>query len=354
MTYRAMAMALAAALAAALSVSGAWAAPRFVAATDPNIARMGRLAETPEGALRFAYPGVRLSFAFTGTTLSVDAASSGAHSYLEAVIDGGPPQRIKVGNARASHALIDAAAPGMHTVEIMHRSETWHGVVTLAGFSIDGDLAAPPQLPARRMLVLGDSVTCAEGAGQRVGKKDSSWTDPRNSYGMLAAQALDAQVHLVCHGGRGLVRSWNGRLDEHNLPDFYELAIADAGNPVPWDHSRYQPDLILSAIGTNDFSSGIPAREAYVAAYVKLVQTLLRNHPQARVVLTEGAILNGEKKAALRAYIAATVRQVGDRRVHALRSAHHPGDQQDSHPTGPQHAAMARELAPQLSKLMGW
>lgn len=351
MSYRAMTVA---ALAAALHHSSAGAAPHFVAATDAHIAHMGRLAETPEGAVRFAYPGVRLSFGFTGTALSVDASSSGAHSYLEAVIDGGLPQRIKVGSAKATYALLEAAAPGRHTVEIMHRSETWHGVVTLTGFHVDGELMAAPTQAQRRMLVLGDSVTCAEGAGQRVGKKDSSWTDPRHSYGMLAAQALDAQVHLVCHGGRGLVRSWNGRLDEHNLADFYELAIADAAQPVRWDHSRYQPDLIVSAIGTNDFSSGIPAREAYVAAYVKLVRTLLRNHPQAQVVLTEGAILHGENKALLGAYIAETVRRLDDRRVHALGSEHHAGDPQDAHPTGAQHAAMARELAPQLRKLMGW
>jgi lysophospholipase L1-like esterase len=236
----------------------------------------------------------------------------------------------------------------------MHRSESWHGVVTLAGFSTDGELKAAPALPPRRMLVLGDSVTCAEGAGQRVGKKDSSWTDPRHSYAMLAAQALGAQVHLVCYGGRGLVRSWNGRTDQLNLPDFYELAIADAAAPVRWDHGRYQPDLIVSAIGTNDFSGGIPAREAYVAAYVKLVQTLLRNHPQARVVLTEGAILSGSKKAALRAYIAETVRRLDDSRVSALKSQHHPGDKRDAHPTRPQHAAMARALAPQLRRLMAW
>ena len=69
------------------------------------------------------------------------------------------------------------------------------------------------------------------------------------------------------------------------------------------------------AIGTNDFTQGIPERAAFVAAYESFVRTLLRDHPRSRIVLTEGAILNGEKKVALTTYIAQTVGLVGDARV---------------------------------------
>jgi lysophospholipase L1-like esterase len=329
-------------------------ANRQVPAADPRIVRMGRTVETPEGMLRFAYPGVRLSFTFSGTSLSFDAWSSGSQSYLEAVLDGGAPVRIKIGRERQRHALIEADRPGQHTIEIMHRAETWHGVVTLAGFQSDGVLGAGAPLPQRRMLVLGDSVTCAEGVDRGSGTKDSAWTDPRRSYGMLAAAALQAQVHLVCYGGRGLVRSWDKRTDEYNLPDFYELAIADADQPMRWDHRQYQPDLIVSAIGTNDFSPGVPEREPYVATYVRFVRTLLRNHPRARIVLTEGAILNGPAKDSMRAYLAETVQRVGDPRVTTVPSTHYPGDASDAHPTGPQHAEMAREWVPRLKQLMAW
>ncbi|MFP5389966.1 MAG: GDSL-type esterase/lipase family protein, partial [Gammaproteobacteria bacterium] len=174
------------------------------------------------------------------------------------------------------------------------------------------------------------------------------------SYGMLLGEALQAQVHLVCHGGRGLVRSWNKRTDEFKLPDFYELAIADAAQPVRWEHARYQPDLIVSAIGTNDFNPGVPDGEAYVRAYVKFVQTLLNNHPQAQIVLTEGAILKAGKKAALQVYLLETIKRVNDPGVHLVSASHQPGDARDGHPTGAQHAAMARELAPQLRRVMGW
>ena len=340
-------------LAALMASTFAWGAA-LTPAQDKHIARMGRVAALPDGGVRIAYPGVTLSLTFTGTSLSVDAWSSGAGSYLEAVVDGGAPRRIKIGSERASYPILEHGARGKHTVELMHRSETWHGVVTLAGITADGPLGAPPALPKRRMLVLGDSVSCSEGVGERTGKKDSTWWDPRHSYGMLAARALHAQVQLVCHGGRGLVRSWNGRTDEHNLPDFYQLAVADPKQPLPWNQRDYDPQLIVSAIGTNDFNQGIPERDAYVSAYVHFVRTLLADHPRAQVVLTEGAILNGDKKAALQAYLRETRERVGDKRVHVVPSIHHPGTQEDAHPTGPEHAQMAQELVPQLARIMHW
>jgi lysophospholipase L1-like esterase len=341
-----------AALAGLLAACPVYAAS--VAASDGRIARMGRTAEMPDGALRFAYPGVRLSLAFTGRTLSFEASSSGTLSNLEAVVDGGPPRLIRLSRERGRYTLVDAEKAGRHTVELMQRSETWQGVVTLVGFDTDGALEPAPPLPARKMLVLGDSVTCAAGVDRSADRKDPAWTDPRHSYAMLAAQSLGAQVHLVCYGGRGLVRSWNKRTDELNLPDLYEPAIADGSDPVRWDHMRYQPDLIVVAIGTNDFNSGAPERTAYVAAYASLVRTLLRNHPHARIVLTEGAILNGEAKRTMQAYLAETVERVADGRVRVIASAHHTGDASDAHPTGPQHAEMARELVSQVRPLMGW
>lgn len=105
---------------------------------------------------------------------------------------------------------------------------------------------------------------------------------------------------------------------------------------------------------SNDFTPGVPERGSYVAAYAAFVRTLLRNHPHAQVVLTEGATLDGENKETMKSYIAGTIARVRDARVHAVASTHYPGDAADAHPTGAQHARMAGELAPQLRRVMGW
>lgn len=343
-----------AALAAFFCFSNVAVGAEMVTAGDARVARMGRTVDVEGGAVRFAYPGVSFFVRFDGTSLALDAASTGDKSWLDVVVDG-TVRTIHLAPAGGRYILADGLAPGTHTAQVLHRSETWHGTVTLGTFATDGHFAAPPALPTRRLMFLGDSVTCGEALERTPpGPKQVLWWNPRVSYGMLAGAALGAQVHLVCHGGRGLVRSWNGRTDEFNLGRLYELAIADPARPEGWDQKRYAPDLIVSAIGTNDFNQGIPEREAYVREYVRLVRTLRRDHPQARIVLTEGAILDGEKKAALRAYVNETVRQVGDARVGSVMSRHYPGDSADAHPTREQHASMAADLVPQLRALMGW
>jgi lysophospholipase L1-like esterase len=342
------------ALAAALCGPAQLVVAAPISAADSHIARMGRTDINADGVVRFGYPGVSFYLNFHGTRLSVDAEASGDNSYLDVIVDG-VARKVRLVAGKQTVVLVDGSAAGEHAVEIVNRSETWHGTAALVRFDTDGTWGKPAALPKRRMLILGDSITCGEAIDRVPGaKKEPSWWNARSSYGMIMAHDLRAQVQLVCYGGRGLVRSWDGKTDDLNLPDFYRLAIADKDRPVVWDQRGYRPDVILSAIGTNDFNPGIPERERYVGAYVRFVQTLLKDHPQAHIVLTEGALLTGEKKRELVEYIAETVRRVGDKRVHAITSRAYPGDADDGHPTREQTVGIAGDLMPQVRALMGW
>ena len=325
-----------------------------ISAADPHIVRMGRTDVGDDGAVRFGYPGVSFYLNFEGTRLSVDAEASGKNTYLDVIVDG-VARKVRLAGGKQSLTLVEGAAAGRHSVEIVNRSETWHGTAALLRFDTDGTWGTPAALPARKMLILGDSITCGEAIDRIPGaKKEPSWWNPRASYGMIMARELRAQVQLVCYGGRGLVRSWDNKTDDLNLPDYYRLAIADKDKPVEWDQRGYRPDVIISAIGTNDFNPGIPDREQYVGTYVRFVRTLLKDHPQAQIMLTEGALLTGEKKRELVAYIAETVKRVGDKRVHAISSQAYPGDADDGHPTREQNVGIANDLLPQVRALMRW
>lgn len=327
-----------------------------IPAADPKIATMGRTHINDDDSLLFGFPGVSIKTEVVGKSLTADLQSSTGNSWIDVIVDGGAPTAINISNQLQTIELFNFAEDAKHSVEIIHRTENWQGQVALKQFKLNGEkvLPAPPS-PKRKILVLGDSVTCGEAIDRVAGQeKNSRWWNARESYGMLTAKALNAQVNLVCWGGRGLVRSWNGKTDDANLTDFYEFAVGDNDPTMQWDHTQYQPDLIVSAIGTNDFSQGIPARETYVTAYVKLINKLLTNHPQAHVALTEGAILNGDKKVALIDYIREAISRVNDSRAHQITSVYYPGDDGDAHPTKDQHSAMAKDLAPQLKALMDW
>ena len=338
----------------ALCAAGA-AAEQTIAASDGHVTRMGRTVAADDGTVRFGYPGVTLALAVDGTRLAVDAAG-GTRSLFDVIVDGKPAGTLRLAPEMKRYDVFKDAKPGPHRVELVHRGETWLGVPSIARFTADGTFLAAPALPKRRLLVLGDSVTCGAIMERAADEKDMpEWSNPRLSYGMLAARALDAKVQLVCYGGRGLVRSWNNRTDEFQLPAFYDLAIADAAHPVKWNQADYDPDLILIAIGTNDFNPGIPERAAYVDTYAALLRRVLRDHPHAQIALTEGVLLNGDKKAALIGYLKEAMARVDNARVHLLAPvAYQPGDAVNGHPTTAQHAAMAAEILPQLRRIAGW
>jgi lysophospholipase L1-like esterase len=327
-----------------------------IPASDSHITIMGRTHINADKSILLGYPGVSFFLEAEGTQLSVDIKSNNGNSWIDVIVDEQPAKAIKIGNQLQKVELFSFAKSGKHKVRLTHRSENWHGNITVTAFTLKGKRFSPaPKLPKRKILVLGDSVTCGEAIDRVAGEaKHTGWWNARESYGLLTANALNAQVHLVCWGGRGLIRSWNGKTDEQNLPDFYEYAVGDSDKNLQWDHTEYQPDLIVSAIGTNDFSSGTPDRETYITTYVNFIQKLRGIHPQADIILIEGSILNGENKTALVDYLAETVKRVKDPKVHQGKSSYHPGDASDAHPTKEQHALMAKELTEQIKKLMRW
>jgi lysophospholipase L1-like esterase len=325
-----------------------------IPAADSHVTVMGRTHINPDQSLTIGFPGVSFFLEAEGSQLTLELKSSYGNSWIDVIVDDQPAKNFKIGTDMQSIEIFSFPQSAKHKVRITHRSENWHGQITLTKFVLNGkQFLSSPELPKRKLMILGDSVTCGEAIDRVAGEqKHTGWWNARESYGLLTADAVNAQVHLVCWGGRGLIRSWNGKTDEANLPDFYEFATGDAN--VKWDHTQYQPALIVIAIGTNDFSPGIPDRETYVSAYVKLINKLLINHPQSQILMIEGSILSGDKKTALTDYIAETIKRVNSPRIHKGNSSYHPGDASDGHPTKEQHALMAKELTEQVKGLMSW
>jgi lysophospholipase L1-like esterase len=355
----------------ALLASGAAAcsANRLVPPSDPRIAVMGRVDRSDPSRLRFGYPGVTLRLAFEGPSLAARFTGTTAASRLAVIVDGGAPRVIRLPRGDSEVALADGLAPGPHTIEIVHRTETWQGMVAVRGFVLGPGgrmLEGRPAL-ARRILFIGDSVTCGE-AIDREPPPTCRHDPPASSnaflsYGMLLGRALGAEVHLVCYGGRGLIRDWRGNRRVANAPQLYELAVPDPPWRSGWDHAAFVPDAVVVSLGSNDFNldlGAFPEREEYVSAYVGFVRAIRLRAPRAHLFLTEGAIVSDEtdprrpQKTVLREYLAETARRLTDPRVHVVESRHYPGDACNAHPTGAQHAEMARDLDPVIRGALGW
>jgi lysophospholipase L1-like esterase len=337
-----------------------------VSPADPHVAVMGRVDRGDPERVRMGYPGVTWRLRFEGGSLAMRVGCDTATSHVAVIVDDGDSRVVRLQRGDSEIMLAEGLEAGPHTVEVALRTETWMGVVSVRGFVLGkgGTLLPPVPWPRRRMLFVGDSVTCGERIDRQPGETAPfASSNGLLSYGMRLARRFDAQVHLVCYGGRGLLRDWRGRRDVWTGPQLFDLAVPDEVGPPAWDHSLYTPDVVFVSLGTNDFSLGIgelPEREEFVSTYVRFVRAIRARHPEAHVFLSDGAIVNDEadpkrpQKTVLRGYLTETARRLGDARVHLAFSRHYPGDAQNAHPTGGQHAAMACDLEPVIREAVGW
>lgn len=325
-----------------------------LSASDAHICYEGRTAVRADGAVGMGFPGVTAHLRVRADSLSFAVNASKGPQYLDVEVDREPVRHLQLHAGDGEYA-VPLGEMGAHEVALVRCNESWQGTLEFKSFAVKpGDaFLDPPPLPPRKLMFVGDSVTCGEMDTYHIGTdfNDPDNTDARVSYGMLLARLFHAQCYLVSYGGRGIFRDWQGIRKTNNAPQFYELAMPD-DPAILWDHRRYTPDAIGVQLGTNDFSSGIPDEVEFVNAYIELVRTLRRDAPQALIFLMESPILDGQKRAVLRTYLEEIVAALRDPNVCFAPLAHRAGVPGNGHPTGAEHQAMAGELVPVLQAVM--
>lgn len=331
-------------------------------ADNPAIVYEGRYDTTSSGGVRWGFPGVTAYLHFRGDSLSAKIEASDDDLYFDVSVDGAAPTVLRAGKGVADYSLFKSATQSEHSVTLTRRNESWQGTCTLLEFSFGaaGEWLSPPELPKRKLMFVGDSVTCGEMVAYESGRdmRAKLNSNARISYGMLVARRLGAQCHLVSYGGRGIIRDWQGIRDTRNAPQFYEFALPD-DSAVRWDHNRYVPDAIGIQLGTNDFNQGIPDQNEFINAYVQFVEKVRRDAPQALIFLMDSPIVNdepgrGPRRAVLHSYLEQIVARLGNPKVILAPLPRYPGVPNNGHPSGAEHEAMAGELEPLLRRVLGW
>jgi lysophospholipase L1-like esterase len=338
--------------------------PAVIPLSDAHVRIVGRYDGRAADHPRLAYPGSGLVFHMQGTSAQLAVASDSDKSALTIVLDHGAPglQLLTPGNNTVSIAMpVDA---GPHTVEVIKRTETWQGILTLNGLTLapDSVLLDPPPAPAHKLMFIGDSVSCGAGIDNNATCKPDPQLPANNvyeSYGLLLGRRLDAEVQLVCYGGRGLERDYRGLAladSVLNAPDFLPLAIASdkPEGRVAWDAARFQPNAVFISLGTNDFNLQKTKpldEEKWIGEYVAFLRKVRKDYPHAIIFVTEGAIVTDPL---LREMVQRAAVQCNDPRVQYTPSAHYPGNGCDGHPTRIQHQHMADDLEPLFRRNLGW
>ncbi|MDQ8204606.1 GDSL-type esterase/lipase family protein [Pelagicoccus sp. SDUM812003] len=331
-------------------------------AASPEIRYSGRVA-TEDGSAVMGFPGIETVIRFTGSSIALSGATLGQSAHFNVTLDGESLPRLDLPSGSFDVEIasgLDAKAE--HELRLVRRSESWIGVARFDSVTLSesGKLLPAPPTPSRKLICIGDSITCGEKADLYgyVENGPVAW-NAEKSYGWRLAKRFNAEAHLVSYGGRGLIRDWQGLSEPATGPQLFERVLPD-NESLQWNHDRFSPDLVTVCLGTNDFSQGIPEREHFVSAYVAFVRRIHEVHPNARILLISSPWFgDGDpKKEALNSYIEETIATVSadgsDYASHHFFDTTYPGTKRDAHPISPQHRAMAEDISRTLSQWLGW
>ncbi|MEO6002521.1 MAG: GDSL-type esterase/lipase family protein [Opitutus sp.] len=351
---------------ALVGTNGHAQAVRQISADDPRLSFEGRT-ELAEKRIRMGFPGVTLRFVYRGPAPTLKLTGDNQNCFFNLSCNGWDPVLIHLKQGPNEIALPTGTAPAKGwVIELVRRTESWMGTASFDGLDLPAgtELMPVPPAPERRLMFIGDSLTCGEYNERFPPENDDTprSTNAARSYGMLLARWLHAQVHLVAYGGRGITRDWSGKTATNTVPVFFARAMPDDPNSI-WNHTRYTPDVIVINVGT-DLDAGLLDEEKFLDAYTAFVEQVRAAHSTASILLCESGFQSDGsdgKSRAPRDLLLRTIKAVverrraaGDTRVRFALTGFHPGTPTNSHVVAFQQEQIAEDLLGPLRELAGW
>ncbi len=361
--------------------------PKTYGADAPEIQYTGRIDFSDPATPTYSAPGVYVRAHFRGVGAAVLFEDQFIYdtnrNFYEVIVDDAAPVKLAPEKGVFKYTVAADLENTEHSLTFVKRTESALGWTKFKGFEFEGEIAEPPPRPSRRMIFIGDSITC--GSGNEAANNSAEcvqdsygnpggWGQPYHnnwaSYGAVTARTLDAEYHVTAVSGIGLVRNYSFLYDARPLPAVYDLLYLELqqGSPA-WDPQQFVPDVVVIALGTNDFSPGDSPRPAmtvpeFAAAYMTFVAKLRGYWPEAHIFAVSSPMLgdgyptpNDHYLTDQRAAIASVETQSqanGDLKVHKFETTKLYGEGCGTHPSAAQHAAMAAELSTFIQTTVGW
>ena len=348
----------------------------FIPSSDSGFIYLGRIDIRNPNSIKFAHTGVSIRFKFEGSSCIVHLKNNSSSkdkegnfykNYYTVLIDKEKPQLFSVSNEE-DKIKIKNLGKGIHEVMFIKRTEALVGEGIFEGIEIERDKKLIRiQEPAKRKIeFIGNSITC--GYGLEGDSKDCPFSPETENgylaYGALTARKLNADYVAVAYSGKGMYRNYDGSV-KNTLSLVYDRIFPDSANSAKWDTKKWQPDLIVVNLGTNDFAKGIPDSLIFINTYVNFIKKLINYYPTATILCTEGPMTNDNYPAGINSYtkvknyITASKEKIynlGYSKIYTyFPTPQGEGDYGcDWHPNAKRHEKMAEEFTKEIKTIMKW
>ncbi len=331
-----------------------------------NIQHFGRC--NPQSATKFELVGAASGVAFATTatevTFNLQAVDSWAHrDYAVLVVDGAYLGRYPVEPGKSSPITLDLNPGSTHVVEVYKATEASIGQLIFDGSPLT-QLQPMPASNQKRIEFIGDSITCGMGNDLAIPCHTDQWFDQHNAYyayGPITARALKTDFLLSSVSGFGIYRNWNDENEaEPTLPQVYDNLYLNNAKKLAYQATQI-PDVISICLGTNDFSDGdgkkkrLPFNDAkFISNYTQFVEKLHDKYPNAKILLLDSPMLNGDKKARLQSCLRSIQTDLKSKNISVQLFSFKEMKPRgcDYHPDMMDHQILSEELAPTLNTLL--
>jgi len=265
-----------------------------VDADHPLIRYMGRFDFSDPKNPRCDWPGASIQAKFTGPSVTVRI--SGGTNDFNVFIDGVFRSHLVLEAGKTAYVAATGLSDAPHTLLLTKRTEGFNGIATFSGLTLaDGKgLVALPPRTAAKLQFIGDSFTVGYGdeADVLVCPDRRPFDNNYMAYGPLTARALDAEYSVQAVSGAGMVHNYGDTspISAAPMPTYFDRTLFGSATPK-WNFSAWVPDLVVIALGTNDFSTAVkPSREQYTSAYKAFITKVRGHFPAIRILCMTYAV----------------------------------------------------------------
>lgn len=308
-----------------------------------------------------------VEFAFCGTSAEITLTSdcSGADARVGIFINGKRTIDTMLTKKTTTLKVFESAEPKnciVSVVKLSEQDESYVGVKKIHAVSEYGIIPTPER--ERKIEFIGDSITCGYGidAPNEHYNFSTETEDGSKTYAALIGKKLDADVNIVAWSGIGAYSCYTSG-DEPSqwklISGIYEN-IDTMHTSKKWDFSKWQPDVVVINIGTNDnsWTRGLAERvDTFGKAYYDFICQVREKNPDAYIICTLGAMgkeLLPEIQEQVKQYTSATSDTQITTFEFDMQNGYRDGYGADYHPSAKTHQKMADKLAPFIAELMNW
>jgi lysophospholipase L1-like esterase len=300
---------------------------------------------------RYQWPGIYFTAAFTGPDVYFETGRGDA--ILHFLVDDQPA--VPLVKPGAGVFRIGGLSGGAHTIRVEVVTESQGSPMDFGGFALAAGRSAGVLLhTVRQIEFIGDSHTVGYGntSMKRQCTPEEIWATTDNSlaFGPLTAKHYHADYQINAISGRGIVRNYNGGSGDP-LPVVYPYVLFDKHTAV--EDKTWQPQIIVVALGTNDFSTPLHDGEKWKAreelhadfehTYVHFVQQMRAGNPGAFFILAANDMADSEIQREVR-QVVGQLEAAGEKQVAFAAFNNLQLTAADWHPSLADHEAMSTVL----------